>query len=118
MNVAKSGLEQRSRFSTGQLAELIQASRNTIVRYIEEVRLRARRSAGGWYVIPREEVVQFLWDLSFSRKTPLQMWRAATLAYEKLTQAPPSEDAGQAWKPVGSPRKSRSGARKSKGAPS
>lgn len=88
--MANSAPEQRARFSTGQLADLIQASRNTIVRYIEEGRLRARRSAGGWYVISREEVVQFLWDLSFSRKTPLQMWRAATLAYEKMTQPPPA----------------------------
>ena len=76
---------ERDRYSTGQLAELVQASRNTIVRYIEEGRLRARRSAGGWYMIPREEVIEFLWDLSFSKTTPLRMWRAATLAYERMT---------------------------------
>jgi excisionase family DNA binding protein len=80
--------EGQTRFSTGELASLVQASRNTIVRYIEEGRIRAHRSAGGWYMISREEVLQFLWDLSFSRNTPLQMWRAATLAYEQMTQAP------------------------------
>jgi len=74
------------RYSTGELAELVQTSRNTIVRYIEEGRIRARRTVGGWYMIPREEVLMFLWDLSFSKQTPLRMWRAATLAYEELTQ--------------------------------
>lgn len=85
--MAKVRLEERARFSTGQLAELVQASRNTIVRYIEEGRIRARRSAGGWYIIPRDEVVHFLWDLSFSKNTPLRMWRAATLAYERMSEA-------------------------------
>ena len=79
---------ERARYSTGQLAELVQASRNTIVRYIEEGRIRARRSVGGWYIIPREEVLHFLWDLSFSKRTPLKMWRAATLAYERMTEKP------------------------------
>ena len=41
---------------------------------------------GGWYVIPREEVINFLWDLSFSKETPLRIWRAATLAYEEMTK--------------------------------
>lgn len=86
--MAKGRPEERSRFSTGELARLVQASRSTIVRYIEEGRIRARRSAGGWYVIPRDEVVQFLWDLSFSKSTPLRVWRAATLAYEQMTQTP------------------------------
>jgi excisionase family DNA binding protein len=83
----------RSKFSTGQLAGLIQASRNTIVRYIEEGRIRARRSAGGWYIIPREEVIEFLWDITFSKSTPLRMWRAATAAYEKMTQGDASNGA-------------------------
>ena len=89
----------RARYSTGQLAELVQASRNTIVRYIEEGRIRARRSAGGWYIISREEVIAFLWDLSFSKTTPLRTWRAATLAYEQMTQAP-VKPASMAVKPV------------------
>jgi len=79
-------LEDRDRFSTGHLATLIQASRTTIVRWIEEGRLRARRTVGGWYIISREEVINFLWDLSFSKETPLRMWRAATLAYEEMTK--------------------------------
>ena len=87
LTMAKARPEERARFSTGELARLVQASRSTIVRYIEEGRIRARRSAGGWYVIPRDEVVHFLWDLSFSKSTPLRMWRAATLAYEQMTAA-------------------------------
>src|SRR5438045_9612696 len=84
--MAKGRLQDRDRFSTGHLATLIQASRTTIVRWIEEGRLRARRTVGGWYVIPREEVINFLWDLSFSKETPLRIWRAATLAYEEMTK--------------------------------
>lgn len=72
------------RFTTGELARLIAASRNTVVRYIEEGRLRARRTAGGWYVIERPEAVDFLWDLSFSKQTPLRIWQAASKAYETL----------------------------------
>ncbi|MBV8880293.1 MAG: excisionase family DNA-binding protein [Planctomycetaceae bacterium] len=79
-------IEDREKFSTGHLATLIQASRTTIVRWIEEGRLRARRTVGGWYVMSREEVVNFLWDLSFSKETPLRIWRAATLAYEEMTK--------------------------------
>ena len=81
-------LEDREKFSTGHLATLIQASRTTVVRWIEEGRLRARRTVGGWYIIPREEVINFLWDLSFSKETPLRIWRAATLAYEEMTKPP------------------------------
>ncbi len=73
-----------ARFTTGELAKLISASRNTVVRYIEEGRLRARRSAGGWYVVERAEAVDFLWDLAFSKRTPLRIWQAASAAYEKL----------------------------------
>jgi len=79
-------VEDREKFSTGHLAQLIQASRTTVVRWIEEGRIRARRTVGGWYVIPREEVINFLWDLSFSKETPLRIWRAATLAYEEMTK--------------------------------
>ena len=82
----KGRIEDREKFSTGHLARLIQASRTTVVRWIEEGRLRARRTVGGWYVIPREEVINFLWDLSFSKGTPLRIWRAATLAYEEMTK--------------------------------
>src|SRR6185295_18999781 len=82
-------VEDREKFSTGHLAQLIQASRTTIVRWIEEGRLRARRTVGGWYVIPRDEVINFLWDLSFSKETPLRIWRAATLAYEEMTKPNP-----------------------------
>jgi excisionase family DNA binding protein len=79
--------EDRERYSTGDLARLIQASRTTVVRWIEEGRLRARRSVGGWYIIPRDEVVQFLWDLTFSKDTPIRIWQAASAAYERLTAA-------------------------------
>ena len=85
----KMRVEDREKFSTGHLATLIQASRTTIVRWIEEGRLRARRTVGGWYVIPRDEVINFLWDLSFSKETPLRIWRAATLAYEEMTKPKP-----------------------------
>ena len=95
-SMPKIRLEDREKFSTGHLATLIQASRTTIVRWIEEGRLRARRTVGGWYVIPREEVVNFLWDLSFSKETPLRIWRAATLAYEEMTKPKPeSKKAGK-----------------------
>ena len=90
VDMPKIRLEDREKFSTGHLAQLIQASRTTIVRWIEEGRLRARRTVGGWYVIPRDEVINFLWDLSFSKETPLRIWRAATLAYEEMTK-PKSE---------------------------
>ena len=83
--MAKVRIEDREKFSTGHLAQLIQASRTTVVRWIEEGRLRARRTVGGWYVVTREEVINFLWDLSFSKETPLRIWRAATLAYEEMT---------------------------------
>jgi excisionase family DNA binding protein len=85
----KGRIEDREKFSTGHLARLIQASRTTVVRWIEEGRLRARRTVGGWYVIPRDEVINFLWDLSFSKETPLRIWRAATLAYEEMTKKKP-----------------------------
>jgi len=96
--MAKTRLEDRAKFSTGHLATLIQASRTTIVRWIEEGRLRARRTVGGWYVIPRDEVINFLWDLSFSKETPLRIWRAATLAYEEMTKTKP-DDTGKSKKP-------------------
>ena len=86
----KGRLEDRDRFSTGHLATLIQASRTSIVRWIEEGRIRARRTVGGWYIIPRDEVINFLWDLSFSKETPLRIWRAATAAYEEMTK--PKQD--------------------------
>src|ERR1043165_4079964 len=82
----KMRVEDREKYSTGHLATLIQASGTTIVRWIEEGRLRARRTVGGWYIIPRDEVINFLWDLSFSKETPLRIWRAATLAYEEMTK--------------------------------
>jgi len=97
--MAKVRIEDRERFSTGHLATLIQASRTTVVRWIEEGRLRARRSVGGWYIISREEVINFLWDLSFSKETPLRIWRAATLAYEEMTKKKPE--------PKAAPRKRR-----------
>ena len=90
--MAKVRVEDREKFSTGHLATLIQASRTTVVRWIEEGRIRARRTVGGWYVIPREEVINFLWDLSFSKETPLRIWRAATLAYEEMTKKKPEGD--------------------------
>ena len=103
-------LEDRDRYSTGHLAQLIQASRTTVVRWIEEGRLRARRTVGGWYVIPRDEVVNFLWDLSFSKETPLRVWRAATLAYEEMTK--PADPPAKAAPPK--PSKSRKPRRRRK----
>jgi excisionase family DNA binding protein len=91
-------VEDRTKFSTGHLATLIQASRTTIVRWIEEGRLRARRTVGGWYIIPRDEVINFLWDLSFSKETPLRIWRAATAAYEEMTKTK-TEASAKAKKP-------------------
>ena|SRR5688572_20797522 len=82
--MARRSGDRPARFTTGELAKLIAASRNTVVRYIEEGRLRARRTAGGWYVIDRPEAVDFLWDLSFSKQTPLRIWQAANKAYEVL----------------------------------
>jgi excisionase family DNA binding protein len=82
--MARPPSDRPARFTTGELAKLIAASRNTVVRYIEEGRLRARRTAGGWYVIDRPEAVDFLWDLSFSKQTPLRIWQAANKAYETL----------------------------------
>ena len=59
-------------------------------------RLRARRTAGGWYVVDFREALDFLWDLSFSKDTPLRIWRAASLAYDDLSKiqaAPPEPEA-------------------------
>ena len=92
---------QRTRYTTGEIARLISASRNTVVRYIEEGRLRARRTAGGWYVVDRAELVDFVWDLSFSKGTPLKVWRAASLAYEQFTR---EDEAAKAAEP---PKKKR-----------
>jgi excisionase family DNA binding protein len=83
-------LHDRLKFTTGDVAALLSTSRNTIVRYIEDGRLRARRTVGGWYILPRHEVLDFLWDLSFSKQTPLRVWRAATLAYDEMTKSPPA----------------------------
>ena len=51
------------------------------------------------YVIDRPEAVDFLWDLSFSKETPLRIWRAATLAYEEMTKPKDAKKAGKAKKP-------------------
>lgn len=82
--MAKSKGPGAPRFTTGELAKLMGASRNTVVRYIEEGRLRARRSAGGWYVVERREAVDFLWDLAFSKQTPLRIQQASEASYQKL----------------------------------
>ena len=84
--MARRAVAGQTRFTTGDIARLISASRNTVVRYIEEGRLRARRTVGGWYVVDRVELVDFVWDLSFSKGTPLKVWRAASLAYEQFTR--------------------------------
>src|SRR5438477_5662261 len=94
-------IEDRDKFSTGHLAALIQASRTTVVRWIEEGRLRARRTVGGWYVISRQEAINFVWDLSFSKETPLRIWRAATLAYEEMTKPPKPPRVEKKRKPRG-----------------
>jgi excisionase family DNA binding protein len=98
MTVRETRLQDRAKFTTGDLAELLSTSRNTIVRYIEDGRLRARRTVGGWYVVPRQEVLDFLWDLSFSKQTPLRVWRAATLAYDEMSKSPPAPKAQKARK--------------------
>ncbi|HYF01267.1 MAG TPA: helix-turn-helix domain-containing protein [Planctomycetota bacterium] len=92
--MARRAVAGQTRFTTGDIARLISASRNTVVRYIEEGRLRARRTVGGWYVVDRVELVDFVWDLSFSKGTPLKVWRAASLAYEQFAredEAAPAE---------------------------
>lgn len=99
--MARRAQTDRTRYTTGEIARLISASRNTVVRYIEEGRLRARRTAGGWYVVDRAELVDFVWDLSFSKGTPLKVWRAATLAYEQFAR---EDEAARAPAP---PRKKR-----------
>src|SRR5258708_12258902 len=99
-------VEDREKFSTGHLAQLIQASRTTVVRWIEEGRLRPRRTVGGWYVIPREEIINFLWDLSFSKETPLRIWRPPTLPYKETTtkKADPPHPAKKRQPPTKQPR--------------
>ena len=84
--MARRSQTRGARFTTGDIARLISASRNTVVRYIEEGRLRARRTAGGWYVVDRAELVDFVWDLSFSKGTPLKVWRAASVAYDRFAR--------------------------------
>jgi excisionase family DNA binding protein len=94
--MARRSGDRPARFTTGELAKLIAASRNTVVRYIEEGRLRARRTAGGWYVIDRPEAVDFLWDLSFS----LRIWQAANKSYEVLNAEDEKAKAALAAKPA------------------
>src|SRR5438045_826295 len=94
-HMGKGRLEDREKFSTGQMARLVEASRTTVVRWIEEGRLRARRTVGGWYVISRQEAINFVWE------TPLRIWRAATLAYEEMTKPPKPPRAEKKRKPRG-----------------
>jgi excisionase family DNA binding protein len=83
--VTRVPLENRTKFTTGQVARLIEASRSTVIRYIQEGTLRARRTVGGWFVVSREELLNLLWDLSFSKDTPPRIWKASTLAYERMS---------------------------------
>lgn len=82
------GTERREQFTTGQLADLLGTSRRTIARYIDQGKIRARRTAGGWNVIPRKEVVDFLWDAGYDRRIPPVIRLAAEKAYARLTRAP------------------------------
>lgn len=83
------GAERQDHFTTGQLAELLGTSRRTIARYIDQGKIRARRTAGGWNVIPRKEVVDFLWDTGYDRRIPPGIRLAAEKAYAKLTGGRP-----------------------------
>jgi excisionase family DNA binding protein len=86
--MARRQIEDRARYTTGQLGRLLGVSRTTIVRWVEEGRLRARRSVGGWYLVSREEVLAFLFDLGFSKDVPWRIRAAAEVAYERLNEAP------------------------------
>lgn len=105
--MARRAESRQKRFTTGQIARLISASRNTVVRYIEEGRLRARRTAGGWYVVDRGELVDFVWDLSFSKGTPLKVWQAASQAYEQFTRENEAAQAAVASREAAPPPRRR-----------
>ena len=81
--------EDRLKFTTGQLATLLGASRTSVVRWIEEGRVRARRTVGGWYMISREEVIAFLFDIGFSKDVPWRIRTAAEAAYERMNESKP-----------------------------
>lgn len=87
--MAKLRVEDRSRFTTGQVAALLGASRTSVVRWIEEGRLRARRTVGGWYMVSREEVIAFLFDIGFSKDVPWRIRQAAEASYEKMNESKP-----------------------------
>lgn len=88
--MATGRLEDRVKFTTGHLARLLQTSRRTISRYIEQGRIRAKTTVGGWHMISREEVVNFLWDAGFDRSIPPMIRVNANRAYERMTEEPPA----------------------------
>ena len=87
--MVKGRLEDRVKFTTGHLAQLLQTSRRTISRYIDQGRIRARTTVGGWRMVSREEVINFLWDTGFDRSIPPMIRVTASQAYERMTEPPP-----------------------------
>ena len=91
----KGRLEDREKFTTGHLASLLQTSRRTIARYIGQGRIRAKTTVGGWHVISRNEVLNFLWDAGFDRSISPMIRVIATQAYERMAlpiPSPPKEE--------------------------
>jgi excisionase family DNA binding protein len=77
-------------FTTGEVARLVGTSRATVGRAIRRGLVRARRTAGGWYVLSREEVLHFLWELSFARTAAPRVRKAAARVYARMIAAPRS----------------------------
>lgn len=73
-------------FTTGEVARLVGTSRATVGRAIRRGLVRARRTAGGWYVLSREEVLHFLWEFSFTPTVPPRQRKAAARAYARLME--------------------------------
>ncbi|MFN3484092.1 MAG: hypothetical protein ACK44W_01195 [Planctomycetota bacterium] len=71
-------------FTTGQVARLIGTTNQTVVRAIRRGLVRARRTAGGWFVLTKDEVLHFLWELSFTRTAAPRLRKAAARAYARL----------------------------------
>ena len=88
--MAKGRLEDRGKFTTGHLATLLQTSRRTISRYIDQGRIRAKTTVGGWHMVSREEVINFLWDTGFDRSIPPMIRVTASQAYVRMTEEPPA----------------------------
>ncbi len=86
--MGKGRLEDREKFTTGHLAQLLQSSRRTVSRYIEQGKLRARKTVGGWQIVSRQEVLAFLWDAAYDRRIAPAIRVAAAAAYERMNTSP------------------------------